>query len=162
MSFGIFLHYTTIFIFMVHKKSLLSAVAQMVPLFIGGLFATVSVGIFIPYFSAQYIFGVSMFSFLIGNLLMSSANHSEVHWAYVFPACLLVVRGRDLSFASSGIFISNAVVPKEQNVAGSLILIVVQYPITIVLGVAATGKAHVDKGGSDIVLGYRGVFWLGT
>ena len=161
MSFGIFLYYTTIFILTTHKELPLSAVAEMVPLVIGGLFATASVGIFILKVPAQYIFGVSMFSFFIGNLLMSFAIYSNVYWAFIFPACLLVVGGPDLSFASSGILISNVVLPEEQGVAGSFISTVVQYSIAIGLGIAATVEAHVNKGGSDIVLGYRGAHWLG-
>ena len=161
MSFGIFLYYTTTFILTVHKELPLSAVAEMAPLVIGGLFATASVGIFIPKVPAQYIFGISMFSFFIGNLLMSFAIYSKVYWAFIFPACLLVVGGPDLSFASSGILISNAVLPEEQGVAGSFVSTVVQYSIAIGLGIAATVEAHVNKGGSDIVLGYRGAYWLG-
>ncbi|MCJ1382083.1 hypothetical protein MMC17_005195 [Xylographa soralifera] len=160
MSFGIFLYYTTIFILTIHAELPLSAVAQMVPLVIGGLFATASVGIFIPKVPAQYIFGVSMFSFFIGNLLMSFASYSNVYWAFIFPACLFVVGGPDLSFAASGILISNAVLPEEQGVAGSFISTVVQYSIAIGLGIAATVEAHVNKGGTDIVLGYRGAHWL--
>ena len=161
MSFGIFLYYTTIFILTVHDQLPLTAVAQMVPLVIGGLLATASVGIFIPKVPAQYIFGVSMLSFLIGDLLMSFAIYSDAYWAFIFPACLLVVGGPDLSFASSGIIISNAVLPEEQGVAGSFISTVVQYSIAIGLGIAATVEAHVNKGGSDVILGYRGAYWLG-
>ena len=161
MSFGIFLYYTTLFILTVHKELPLSAVAEMVPLVIGGLFATASVGVFVPKVPAQYIFGVSMFSFFIGNLLMSFANYSNVYWAFIFPSCLLVVGGPDLSFASSGIIVSNTVLPEEQGVAGSFISTVVQYSIAIGLGIAATVETHVNNGGSDIVLGYRGAYWLG-
>ena len=160
MSFGIFLYYTTVFILTVRKEIPLAAVAEMVPLVIGGFFATASVGIFIPRVPAQYIFGVSMFSFFIGNLLMSFAIYSNVYWAFIFPACLLVVGGPDLSFASSGILISNVVLPEEQGVAGSFISTVVQYSIAIGLGIAATVESHVNKGGSDVVLGYRGAWWL--
>ena len=161
MSFGIFLYYTTIIILTVHKKLPLTAVAQMVPLVIGGLFATASVGIFIPKVPAQYIFGVSMFFFFIGNLLMSFANYSDLYWAFIFPACLFVVGGPDLSFASSGIIVSNVVLPEEQGVAGSFIATVVQYSIAIGLGIAATVESHVNKGGKDVMLGYRGAYWLG-
>ena len=161
MSFGIFLYYTTIFIFTIRKKPPLSAVAEMVPLVIGGFFATASVGIFIPKVPAQYTFGVSMFSFFIDNLLMSFAIESNVYWASIFSACLLVVGGPDLSFASSGILISNVVLPEEQGVAGSFISTTVQYSIAIGLAIAATVEAHVNKGGSDIVLGFRGAYWLG-
>lgn len=161
MSFGIFLYYTTIYILTIRKNNPLSAVAQMVPLVIGGLFATASVGIFITKVPAQYIFGVSMFSFFIGNFLMSFAIYSEAYWAFIFPACLFVVGGPDLSFASSGILISDAVLAEEQGVAGSFVSTVVQYSIAIGLGIAATVEAHVNKGGSDLVLGYRGALWLG-
>ncbi|PYH94526.1 MFS general substrate transporter, partial [Aspergillus ellipticus CBS 707.79] len=161
MSFSIFLYYTTTFILDVHHKLPLSAVAEMVPLVIGGFFATASVGGFIARVPAQYIFGVSMFSFLIGNLLMSFAPYSEVYWALIFPACLLVVGGPDLSFASSGILITNAVLPEEQGAAGSFISTVVQYAIAIGLGIAATVEAHVNQGGRDVVMGFRGPYWLG-
>ncbi|PYH84643.1 MFS general substrate transporter [Aspergillus uvarum CBS 121591] len=162
MSFGIFLYYTTIYILTIHKAQPLTTVAQMVPLVIGGLFATASVGLFITKVPAQYIFGVSMFSFLAGNLLMSFVPYSPVYWAFIFPACLLVVGGPDLSFASSGILISNAVLPEEQGVAGSFISTVVQYSISIGLGIAATVEAHVNRGGDDVVRGYRGALWLGV
>ncbi|KAL4756152.1 uncharacterized protein BDW70DRAFT_21990 [Aspergillus foveolatus] len=162
ISFGIFLYYTTIYILTVHKVQPLTAVVQMVPLVIGGLFATTSVGIFIAKVPAQYIFGVSMFSFFVGNLLMSFVNYSPVYWSFIFPACLLVVGGPDLSFASAGILVSNAVLPDEQGVAGSFISTVVQYSISIGLGIAATVEAHVNNDGQDIVRGYRGALWFGV
>ena len=161
MSFGIFLYYTTIFILTIHKETPLAAVAEMTPLVIGGIFATASVGIFIQKVPAQYIFGVSMFSFFFGNLMMSFAEYSKVYWAFIFPACFFVVGGPDLSFASSGILISNVVMPEEQGVAGSFISTVVQYSIAVGLGIAATVESHVNKGGRDLVRGYRGAFWLG-
>ncbi|OOF95009.1 hypothetical protein ASPCADRAFT_406813 [Aspergillus carbonarius ITEM 5010] len=162
MSFSIFLYYTTTFILTVHRERPLSAVAEMVPLVIGGLFATASVGIFISRVRAQYIFGVSMLSFFIGDLLMSFAPYSDVYWAFLFPACLLVVGGPDLSFASSGILITNAVLPEEQGAAGSFISTVVQYAIAIGLGIAATVEGHVNRGGSDVIRGFRGAYWVGV
>jgi MFS family permease len=161
MSFGIFLYYTTTYLLIIRKVTPLTAVAQMTPLVIGGLVATACVGIFINRVSAQWIFGASMLSFLIGDLLMSFFDYSTNYWAFVFPACLLVVGGPDLSFASSGIIISNVVLPEEQGVAGSLVSAVVHYSLSIGLGIAATVETHVDKHGSDIVAGFEGALWLG-
>ncbi|KAL8707539.1 MAG: hypothetical protein Q9225_007735 [Loekoesia sp. 1 TL-2023] len=161
MSFGIFLYYTTIFIFTVRHKTPIVTLAEMTPLVIGGLFATASVGIFIMRVPAHFIFGVSMFSFFVGCLLMSFANYSDNYWAFIFPACLLVVGGPDLSFASSNIIISNAVLPEEQGVAGSFISTVVLFSVAQGLGFAAVVEGHVNKGGRDIILGYRGAYWLG-
>lgn len=161
MSFGIFLYYTTVWIFMVRHKGPLENVAEMTPLVIGGAFATASVGIFIMKVPAHFIFGVSMFSFFLGCLLMSFAKHSTSYWAFVGPACLLVVGGPDLSFASSNIIVSNAVLPEEQGVAGSFISTVVLFSVAQGLGFAATVEGHVNKHGTDIILGYRGAYWLG-
>ena len=161
MSFGIFLYYTTVFILTIRNKLPLSAVAEMAPVVVGGLIATASVGLFIQRIPAQIIFGVSMFAFFFGNLLMSFAEYSDVYWAFIFPSCLLVTGGPDLSFASSSILVSNAVLPEEQGVAGSFVATVVQYSIAIGLGIGATVEAHVNKGGSDLLLGYRGAYWLG-
>ena len=36
-----------------------------------------------------------------------------------------------------------------------------QYSIAIGPGIATTVESHVNKGGSDSVLGYRGAHWLG-
>lgn len=94
MSFGIFLYYTTVFILTIRMEGPLSAVAEMVPLVIGGFFATAYVRLFIMKVPAGYIFGVSMFSFFIGNLLMSFAEYSDNYWAFIFPACLLLLEGQ--------------------------------------------------------------------
>ncbi|KAL8835903.1 MAG: hypothetical protein Q9170_003130 [Blastenia crenularia] len=164
MSFGIFLYYTTIWIFTIRMKGPLENLAEMTPLVIGGLFATASVGIFIMKVPAHFIFGVSMFSFFLGCLLMSFAKYSDSYWAFVGPACLLVVGGPDLSFASSNIIVSNAVLESEQGVAGSFISTVVLFSVAQGLGFAATVEGHVNHGGKtmpDLILGYRGAYWLG-
>ncbi|KAL8947922.1 MAG: hypothetical protein Q9222_005847 [Ikaeria aurantiellina] len=164
MSFGIFLYYTTLYLLTIHHLSPLLAVAQMTPLVIGGFFATASVAVFLPRVKAEYIFSISMLSFLLGDVLMSCAVHypGKSYWAFIFPACLLVVGGPDLSFASSGILVSNAVTIEEQGVAGSFVATVVQYSISLGLGIAATVERYVSHQGSEVVMGYRGVYWLGT
>ncbi|KAL8931792.1 MAG: hypothetical protein Q9211_006729 [Gyalolechia sp. 1 TL-2023] len=131
-------------IFTIRKKNPLETVAEMTPLVIGGLFATASVGIFIMMVPAHFIFGVAMFSFFLGCLLMSLAQYSKSYWAFIGPACLLVVRGPDLSSASSNIIISNAVLPEEQGVAGSFISTVVWFSVAQGLGFAATVETAVS------------------
>ena len=44
--------------------------------------------------------------------------------------------------------------------AGSFIATVVQYSIAFGLGIAGTVESHVNDGGSNVVLGYRGAYWL--
>ena len=84
------------FIFTIHEELPFTPGSEMVPLIIGGLFGTDSVG-FITKVPAQYILGASMFLFFIGNFLMSFAIYSKVYWALNFSACLFVRGGPDLS-----------------------------------------------------------------
>lgn len=61
MSFGIFLYYTTLFVLTIRKEPPLTAVAKMVAVVIGCLFATASVGIFILRVRAEYTLRVDVF-----------------------------------------------------------------------------------------------------
>lgn len=50
---------------------------------------------------------------------------------------------------------------EHQGVAGSLVNTVVNYSISIALGIAGTVEAHSNNGGNDLLKGYRSVWYLG-
>ncbi len=68
---------------------------------------------------------------------------------------------QDMSFPSSVIILSNHMPPEEQGVAASLVNTVINYSISIGLGMAGTVESHVNKGGKDMLAGYRGAWYLG-
>ncbi len=52
--------------------------------------------------------------------------------------------------------------PKEhQGIAASLVATVVNYSISIGLGIAGTVESHVNNGGQDLLKGYRGALYAG-
>jgi hypothetical protein len=52
--------------------------------------------------------------------------------------------------------------PKEyQGVSASLVNTVVNYSISVALGVSGTIEGHVNDGGKDVLRGYRGAWYLG-
>ena len=52
--------------------------------------------------------------------------------------------------------------PKEQQgIAASLVVTIVNYSISIGLGIAGTVESKVNDGGQDILKGYRGALYAG-
>lgn len=51
--------------------------------------------------------------------------------------------------------------PEEQGVAASLVNTVVNYSVSIGLGVAGTIDSHVNDGGRDVLAECRGAWYLG-
>ena len=69
-----------------------------------------------------------------------------------------------MSFPAGTLIMSNAVEQRHQGMAGSLVSTVVNYSISIGVGMAATVEVHVSNGGKtkeDELRGYRAALYLG-
>jgi hypothetical protein len=60
-----------------------------------------------------------------------------------------------MSFPSGTLILSNAMPREHQGLAASLVNTIVNYSISIGLGLAATVESQVDRGGTDTLKGYR-------
>ena len=65
----------------------------------------------------------------------------------------------DTSFPAATITLSNLLPPEEQGVAASLVATVVNYSISIGLGIAGSVEVATNDGGKDVLRGYRGAFY---
>lgn len=66
-----------------------------------------------------------------------------------------------MSFPSSVIVLSNHMPPEQQGIAASLVNTVINYSISIGLGIAGTVESQVNDGGRDLLRGYRGAWYVG-
>jgi hypothetical protein len=66
-----------------------------------------------------------------------------------------------MSFPAATLLLSNAMPKEHQGVAASLVNTLVNYSISIALGIAGTIEGHVNDGGRDLLKGYRGAWYLG-
>jgi hypothetical protein len=66
-----------------------------------------------------------------------------------------------MSFPSATILLSNSMLPEHQGIAASLVNTVVNYSISIGLGLAGTVESQVNSGGADVLKGYRGAWYMG-
>lgn len=66
-----------------------------------------------------------------------------------------------MSFPSSVIVLSNHMSPEKQGIAASLVNTVINYSISIGLGIAGTVESQVNDGGKKLLDGYRGAWYVG-
>ena len=66
-----------------------------------------------------------------------------------------------MSFPAANLLLSNKMPREQQGVSASLVNTIINYSISIALGVAGTIEEHVNDGGADLLLGYQGAWYLG-
>lgn len=66
-----------------------------------------------------------------------------------------------MSFPSGTIILSNNMPREHQGLAASLVNTIVNYSISIGLGLAGTVESQVNRGGTDTLKGYRGASYMG-
>lgn len=106
---------------------------------------------------------LSMLAFLTGNILVATAPVAQTYWAQIFVCTLVIPWGMDMSFPAGTLILSNAVRKEHQGMGASLVNTVVNYSISIGVGIAGTVEVHL-KGGEtskeDELRGMRGALWL--
>ena len=86
----------------------------------------------------------------MGNVSVSSSSLKDIPNDF-----------RDLSFPAGTLLLSNRMPKEHQGVAASLVNTIVNYSISLALGIAGTVEGHVNHGGKDLLKGYRGAWYLG-
>ena len=161
-SFGIWLLYSLQFIQVLREVSALGSAAQFVPAAIMGFIAATVTGFLIHHIRTSYIMAISMLSFCVGIILPATMPVHQTYWIQMFLSTLIMVWGMDMSFPAATMIVSDLVPKGQQGVAASLVATVVNYSISIGLGIAGTVEVHVDRGGFDTLRGYHGAFYVGV
>ena len=158
-SFGIWVYYLGQFFEVIRGYSPLRASAQQTPTAISGLCAALTTGFLLSRIKTAYIMMMVMTFFCIGNILLATCPVDQNYWLQIFFATVIMPWGMDMSFLAATIILSNLVPKRHQGIAASLVNTVVNYSISIGLGIAGTVDSHVNSGGSNILEGYRGAWY---
>lgn len=160
-SFGIWLLYLLQFIQVLRKASPLESAAQFVPCAIMGFIAAIVTGFLLSRIRMSYIMAIAMTSFCVGIILPATMPVNQSFWIQTFLSTIITVWGMDMSFPAATIILSDLVPKGQQGVAASLVNTVVNYSISIGLGIAGTVEVHVNDGGEDLLQGFRGAWYVG-
>ncbi|KAK2766712.1 hypothetical protein FQN54_006026 [Arachnomyces sp. PD_36] len=159
--FGIFIYYICRFLIVLRGHSILSTVAQLAPCGISGLFAAFSNSILLPRLGPEYVMFIALLAFLVGSILVATAPVGQTYWIQTFLSVIIMPWGMDLSYPAGVIIMSSATPREHQGVAASLMNTVVNYSISIGLGIAGTAESRVNSGGLDILKGYHAAYYVG-
>lgn len=134
---------------------------MIVPTAISGAIAAITTGFVISKIQPGWVLLIAMTAFCVGNILLATMPVHQTFWAQAFVSLIVTPWGMDMSFPSGVIVLSNHMPPEHQGLAASLINTVVNYSISIGLGMAGTVETHVNNGGTSELAGYRGAWYLG-
>ncbi|EME43602.1 hypothetical protein DOTSEDRAFT_54370 [Dothistroma septosporum NZE10] len=160
-SFGIWVFYLWRLIENLRGYSPLAACAQNAPVAISGLTAAVATGFLLSHIKVSYVLLMATLFFLTGQILIATVPVDQTYWAQTFVSIIIMPWGMDLSFPSGTIILSNSTPKHDQGIASSLVNTVVNYSISLGLGVAGTIVSNIDKKGGSVIDGYRGAWYLG-
>lgn len=160
-SFGIYIYYTVQFLEVVWDASPLLTTAMMSPVILSGLAATITVSILYDRVPGHYLLTASMVFFCIGNILIATVPVDQTYWAQVFVSTLLTPFGMDISFPAASLIVSNIIPTHQQGAAASMVNTVINWSISLGLGIAGTVESELLKNGKTILEGYRSALYVG-
>jgi predicted MFS family arabinose efflux permease len=86
----------------------------------------------------------------------------QIYWKTEFWAVAIVAFSPDFIFTAAQIVASNSVSKDKQGIAGSLIGTLMTYGMSTGLGFGGTVEVYTNRGGTDLLRGYRGALYLGV
>jgi MFS family permease len=137
--------------------------AHLCPVAISGFFAALTTGHVISRIGPGWVMLISMLAFLVGSILVATMPVDQLYWKQAFIVTLIMPWGMDMSFPAGTLIMSDAVAKRHQGMAASLVNTVVNYSISIGVGIAGTVEVHVSHGGESReaeLKGYRGALYL--
>ncbi|KAJ5328228.1 hypothetical protein N7452_008618 [Penicillium brevicompactum] len=161
-SFGILVFYYYNFLEEIEHNSGLLVTAKWAGASLSGATAAVVTGLLMSRVPPSIIMLAAMLALTIGLSLLATMPPGQIYWANAFLIMVITPWGMDMSFPSGTLILSNAMPREHQGVAGSLVNTVVNYSISLGLGLAGTVERYVDPDGSNILKGYRGASYMGV
>lgn len=139
--------------------------AQYTPALICGLIAAGATGFMLTHTPVAFTMLIAMIAFFIGEVVTATQPIHQIYWAQMFVAILIMPFGMDMSFPAGTVILSNNMPKEHQGLAASLVNTMVNYSISIALGIAGTVEVHVNHGGAtfeDTVWGIRCAWYTGV
>ncbi|CAI4657438.1 CAS_1a_G0039390.mRNA.1.CDS.1 [Saccharomyces cerevisiae] len=160
-SFGIFTFYYFQFQLNIRQYTALWAGGTYFMFLIWGIIAALLVGFTIKNVSPSVFLFFSMVAFNVGSIMASVTPVHETYFRTQLGTMIILSFGMDLSFPASSIIFSDNLPMEYQGMAGSLVNTVVNYSMSLCLGMGATVETQVNSDGKHLLKGYRGAQYLG-
>ncbi|KAJ5569961.1 uncharacterized protein N7459_009391 [Penicillium hispanicum] len=161
-SFGVVTFYYYNILENIEGNTGLLVTAKFASASISGASAAIITGLLLSRIRPSIIMLIAMLAFSAGQALLASMPIGQIYWANAFVIPIITPWGMDMSFPSGILILSNAMPRQDQGCAGSLVNTVVNYSISMGLGLAGVVEYYVNDGGNDALKGYRGATYTGV
>ena len=152
-TFGIWIFYLFEMLLVLRHAPPLLVTAQVTPVVISGLIASGMTGFLLSRrVPVAVVMLFAMSAFLASALLLATMPVDQTYWAQAFVSFVIGPFGMDMSFPAATIMFSTVVPRKYQGMAASLVATVVNYSISIALGMAGTVVTYTSPGQSEAEL----------
>ncbi|KAK5121773.1 hypothetical protein LTR85_004648 [Meristemomyces frigidus] len=159
-SFGVFIYYIFQIMEIIRGRTPVQSCVQLIALAVAGCVAALSTSKLIRVVPAPWLMAVAALAFMVGNILIATMGAHQIYWAETFVALIIMPFGMDISFPASALILSDMVPPHLQGTAASLVNTVINYSISLGLGIAGTAEMEVDPNGLHELHGYRIALWV--
>jgi MFS family permease len=163
-TFGIWTWFLWKFLLNIRRDEPLEAALQVLPIVPVAFVASALTAWMMRRYQPSWTLFWALVAFTFGPfLLVVDANLATTsYWSWTFLSLVIMPFGMDMSFPAATLIMSNHFPPQQQGVAGSLISTVVNYSISLGLGLASTVEVHVNSHGRNPVAGIRGGWFMGV
>lgn len=160
-SFGIFSFYYFSFLLNLRHYSAVWAGGTYFMFGIFGVVASVCVGISIKKVSAAVLLFLSMLAFTVGCIMLSVTPVDQTYFRINLGTMIILSFGMDMSFPAAAIILSDGLPIEFQGMAGSLANTMVNYSMSLCLGMGTTVEKQINNLGNEVLKGYRSAEYLG-
>lgn len=144
-SFGCFLFYLFQTRLYLQNMDPLLAGTEFIPFAVFGIIAALTVALTIKKLTAQVLLVFSSIAFCAGSVMLAILPLHQIYWKLSFFTTIILSFGMDLSFPAASIVLSDNLPKANQGMAGSLISTMMNYAMSLFLGVAGVVQTQVSK-----------------
>lgn len=159
-SYGIFSYYYFSSLLNLRHYSALFAGTTYFMFGIWGCIASIVVGFFIRKITTAVILFISMVAFVVGCVMLSVTPINQSYFRMNLGTMIILSFGLDMSFPAVAIILSDGLPVQYQGMAGSLANTMVNYSMSLCLGMGTTVETQINKNGSELLKGYHAAEYL--
>ncbi|KAH7063675.1 YOR378Wp-like protein [Macrophomina phaseolina] len=144
-AFGVWVYYTFRFLVLVRQHTPLLVSAEFVPVIVAAVVASGVTGYMLSHTPVSFVMLCAMVGFFLGVTLVGTMPIHQTYWGQAFFGILIMPIGMDMSFPASTVILSNSMPGEHQGLAAALVTTVINYSVSITLGIAGLVEVNVAK-----------------
>ncbi|CCH46361.1 Drug resistance protein [Wickerhamomyces ciferrii] len=160
-SFSVWTYYYWSFILNLKHFNPLISGTTYVTFLVFGVIACLVVSLLIKRVQPSYLLLAAMICFVVGLTMLSVTPVNQSYFKMLFPQIILLSFGVDMSFPAALIILSDSLPKKHQGMSSSLVTTMVNYEMSIALGIASSAEVEIKTKTGELLKAYRAALYVG-